>query len=115
MATAATKFRIDVSVHNLLKDSTAKKPSPVAPKGLSLPTPVFPQYPHKLKDPGPERHTKETEIGVQCPSTGRCADGCFRICDLARSPGTFTRSPLIYSWNTSATWTAGIAGPSTIA
>ena len=55
MPTAATKFRIDVSVHNLLKDSTGKKPSPVAPKGLSLPTPVFPQYPHKLKDPGPER------------------------------------------------------------
>jgi hypothetical protein len=45
MATAATKFRIDASIHNLLQDSNEKKPLPVEPKGLTLPTPVFPQYP----------------------------------------------------------------------
>ena len=55
MATAATKFRIDVSIHNLLQGSNGKKPLPVEPEGLTLPTPVFPQYPDKLNDPGPER------------------------------------------------------------
>jgi sulfatase maturation enzyme AslB (radical SAM superfamily) len=52
MATAP-KFRIDVDIHNLLMHSA---PSPVkvpAPKGETLPTPVFPQYPAKLADPGP--------------------------------------------------------------
>jgi len=53
MATAQ-KFRIDVDIHNLLMHSA---PSPVkvpAPKGENLPTPVFPQYPAKLADPGPD-------------------------------------------------------------
>lgn len=54
MASAATKFRIDVSIHNLLQDSNGQKPLPVESKGLTLPTPVFPQYPDKLNDPGPE-------------------------------------------------------------
>jgi MoaA/NifB/PqqE/SkfB family radical SAM enzyme len=50
---AAPKFRIDVDIHNLLMHSA---PGPVAlpePKGLTLPEPVFPQYPQKLNDPGP--------------------------------------------------------------
>jgi len=54
MATAP-KFRIDVDIHNLLMSS---KPGPVlapAPKGATLPEPVFPQFPEKLADPGPER------------------------------------------------------------
>jgi MoaA/NifB/PqqE/SkfB family radical SAM enzyme len=55
MATAATKFRIDVSIHNLLQDSNGQKPRAAEPKGLTLPTPVFPQYPDRLNDPGPER------------------------------------------------------------
>jgi hypothetical protein len=55
MATAATKFRIDVSIHHLLQGSNGQKPRPVEPKGLTLPTPVFPQYVQKLNDPGPER------------------------------------------------------------
>src|SRR5246127_5626015 len=55
MATAATKFRIDVSIQNLLQDSNGQKPRAAEPKGLTLPTPVFPQYPEKLNDPGPER------------------------------------------------------------
>lgn len=63
MATVATKFRIDVSVHNLLKDSNANKPAPVAPKGFTLPTPVFPQYPERLNDPGPEQPPEGTAGG----------------------------------------------------
>ena len=54
MATAATKFRIDVSIQNLLQDSNGQKPRVAEPKGLTLPVPVFPQYPEKLNDPGPE-------------------------------------------------------------
>ena len=53
MATAP-KFRIDVDIHNLLMNS---KPGPVLvpkPKSLTLPHPVFPQYPEKLNDPGPD-------------------------------------------------------------
>jgi sulfatase maturation enzyme AslB (radical SAM superfamily) len=55
MATAATKFRLDVNIQNLLQGSNGQKPRQVEPKGLTLPTPVFPQYAHKLNDPGPER------------------------------------------------------------
>ena len=53
MATAP-KFRIDVDIHNLLMNS-APGPVPVpSPKGAMLPEPVFPQFPEKLADPGPE-------------------------------------------------------------
>ncbi len=55
MATAETKFRIDVNIHNLLQDSKGQNPRAAEPKGLTLPVPVFPQYPEKLNDPGPER------------------------------------------------------------
>ncbi len=54
MATAATKFRIDVSIHNLLQDSNGQKPRAAEPKGLTLPVLVFPQYPKKLNATGPE-------------------------------------------------------------
>ena len=53
MATAP-KFRIDVDIHYLLMDSSRRPVEPVAAKGLTLPEPVFPQYPEKLADPGPE-------------------------------------------------------------
>src|SRR5215469_4990517 len=53
MATAP-KFRIDVDIHNLLMDSSREPVRPAAVKGMSLPEPVFPQYPEKLADPGPE-------------------------------------------------------------
>jgi MoaA/NifB/PqqE/SkfB family radical SAM enzyme len=48
------KFRIDVVIHNLLVNSNAQAPMPAQAKGLTLPEPVFPQYPEKLNDPGPE-------------------------------------------------------------
>jgi MoaA/NifB/PqqE/SkfB family radical SAM enzyme len=50
----APKFRIDVDIHNLLMHSA---PGPVIappPKGMTLPEPVFPRFPEKLKDPGPD-------------------------------------------------------------
>jgi MoaA/NifB/PqqE/SkfB family radical SAM enzyme len=52
MATAP-KFRIDVTVNDLLVHNP-EPPKPAAVKGATLPEPVFPQYPEKLKDPGPE-------------------------------------------------------------
>ncbi len=48
------KFRIDVDIHNLLMDSSRQVAKPAAEKGLTLPEPVFPRYPEKLADPGPE-------------------------------------------------------------
>jgi len=66
MATATTKFRIDVGIQNLLQKPNGGKPTPVAPKAMTLPTPVFPQYPQKLKDPGPERpHEGNRKWGVK--------------------------------------------------
>jgi MoaA/NifB/PqqE/SkfB family radical SAM enzyme len=53
MASAA-KFRIDVTINNLLNHGSDPV-QPPAPKGLTLPEPVFPQYPEKLADPGPEQ------------------------------------------------------------
>jgi MoaA/NifB/PqqE/SkfB family radical SAM enzyme len=53
MATAP-KFRIDVAIHDLLRNADHETPMPPAPRGLTLPQPVFPQFPELLKDPGPE-------------------------------------------------------------
>src|SRR5437667_2180174 len=52
MATAA-KFRIDVDIHNLLMSSSPAPIKPPADRGMTLPEPIFPQYPEKLSDPGP--------------------------------------------------------------
>jgi MoaA/NifB/PqqE/SkfB family radical SAM enzyme len=51
---APAKFRIDVAIHDLLKKSTGVLPLPAEPKGMTLPDPVFPRFPERLKDPGPE-------------------------------------------------------------
>jgi hypothetical protein len=53
MATAA-KFRIDVAIHDLLMNSAQRSPALVEAKGLTLPEPIFPQFPERLNDPGPE-------------------------------------------------------------
>ncbi len=53
MSTTA-KFRIDVAIHDLLMNSNQRPPEPPEPKGLVLPEPVFPRFPEKLNDPGPE-------------------------------------------------------------
>jgi MoaA/NifB/PqqE/SkfB family radical SAM enzyme len=55
MATTATpKFRIDVAIHDLLRHSNPNRPAPPAPKGATLPEPVFPRHPGLLEEPGPE-------------------------------------------------------------
>ena len=48
------KFRIDLDVHEQLMASPSSGPQPPTARGLTLPEPVFPQYPQKLLDPGPE-------------------------------------------------------------
>jgi len=53
MPTAA-KFRIDVDIHDLLMSSNQRPPEPAQLKGLTLPELVFPQFPQRLNDPGPE-------------------------------------------------------------
>ena len=52
MATAP-KFRIDIDVHDLLTHSAAGPVAAPAGKGMKLPDPVFPRFPEKLLDPGP--------------------------------------------------------------
>jgi len=51
---AVAKFRLDVDIHNLLMDSSRQVVKPAAAKGLTLPEPIFSQYPEKLADPEPE-------------------------------------------------------------
>jgi len=51
---APAKFRIDVDIHNLLMNSASSGPLPAEARGATLPEPVFPQYPERLKDPGPQ-------------------------------------------------------------
>ncbi len=53
MATAP-KVHIDVDNHNLLTDSSRQSVKPSAAKGLALTEAVFPQFPTKLADLGPE-------------------------------------------------------------
>jgi MoaA/NifB/PqqE/SkfB family radical SAM enzyme len=48
------KFRIDVNVHSLLMNSASAAPEPPVDKGMSLPDPIYPRFPEKLSDPGPE-------------------------------------------------------------
>ena len=64
MATAA-KFRIDVAIHDLLMNSTQRSPAPAEAKGLTLPEPIFPQFPERLRDPGPETPPERRKWGVK--------------------------------------------------
>src|SRR5258707_4861652 len=64
MATAA-KFRIDVAIHDLLMNSTQRPPAPAQAKGLTLPEPVFPQFPERLGDPGPETPLEYRKWGAR--------------------------------------------------
>jgi MoaA/NifB/PqqE/SkfB family radical SAM enzyme len=51
-AATPPKFRIDVAIHDLLVNSSVGGPQVPAPKGLTLPEPVFPQHPEFLNNPG---------------------------------------------------------------
>jgi MoaA/NifB/PqqE/SkfB family radical SAM enzyme len=64
MSTPA-KFRIDVAIHDLLMKSNPRSPEPPPAKGMVLPEPVFPLFPEKLKDPGPETPLKQRNWGAK--------------------------------------------------
>ena len=91
MATAPTKFRIDVGIQNLLQNSNGGKPIPVVPKALSLPKPVFPQYPDKLSDPVPTSRPRGTGNGVYIRSIVRCEAGFTPTLDRGSCLVTSTR------------------------
>ena len=59
---SAAKFRIDVAMHDLLMNTSAR-PLPATPQGLELPEPRFPQYPELLRDPGPEQPPEKRQWG----------------------------------------------------
>jgi MoaA/NifB/PqqE/SkfB family radical SAM enzyme len=48
------KFRIDVKVHSLLMNSAAEGPAVPSYNAMTLPEAVYPRFPEKLTDPGPE-------------------------------------------------------------
>ena len=50
---ASPRFRINSDVHERLIGSTTSR-TQLAPRGATLPEPVFPQHPEWLNDPGPE-------------------------------------------------------------
>ena len=52
--TATPQFRIDVAINDLLTGPNGRPPAPAEVKGPGLPSPVFPQHPERLSDPGPE-------------------------------------------------------------
>lgn len=111
MATAP-KFRIDVDIHNLLVHSS---PSPVLvppPKGMTLPEPVFPQYPEKLRDPGPATVPQKRDWTL--PQVYRKMRGwLFPYIRSRVLPGEFHQLPPTFLSSTSAISIVGTAGPST--
>ena len=48
------KFRIDDASHNDLMNSGSQRPEVPTEKGLKLPEPVYPRFPEKLLDAGPD-------------------------------------------------------------
>jgi hypothetical protein len=64
MATAV-KFPIDVAIRDLLMNSNQRPPAPAEAKGLTLPEPVFPRFPDRLKGPGPETPPEKRKCGAK--------------------------------------------------
>jgi MoaA/NifB/PqqE/SkfB family radical SAM enzyme len=58
------KFRIDIAVHDLLMNKAHTPPQPAGVKGETLPEPVFPRYPEKLNDPGPDVPPEKRKVGL---------------------------------------------------
>ena len=71
------RFRLDVPLHSLLKDSAARSSSrsPVTPQGQVLPEPVFPQHPELLH----EVDAADIEAHEQVVQTGRRHWGVDKI------------------------------------
>ena len=76
--TAAPKFRIDVTINDLLTSADQRPPAPAEAKGLSLPSPVFPQFPSAFWSLV-LRLLPISENGVFATFTGPPAGGSFCI------------------------------------
>lgn len=63
--TAAPKFRIDVTINDLLTSADQRPPAPAEAKGLSLPSPVFPQFPERVMESGPETPPDKRKWGLR--------------------------------------------------
>jgi len=111
MATAA-KFRIDVAIHDLLMNSNQRPPAPAEAMGLTLPEPVFPRFPDRLKDPGPETPLRSAN-GVRRMSTAIHEDGWFLTSVLGCYLAISIPSLRIYLSSTNAISIAGTAGRTT--
>src|SRR5271166_3715919 len=55
------KFRIDVNVHSLLMNPASDGPERPVDQGVSLPEPIYPRFPEKLSDPGPDTPPEHRE------------------------------------------------------
>ena len=54
LCSTVPKFRIDVNVHSLFMNSASEGPELPVDRGMTLPEPVYPRFPEKLSDHGPE-------------------------------------------------------------
>ena len=82
-------------------------------QGLTLPEPIYPRFPEKLSDPGPETAPEKRDWTL--PSGLSLDEGmAFPLYPLSSAARRVpSRSLRIYSSNISATSIAGTAGPST--
>ena len=90
------KFRIDVNVHSLLMNSASDGPELPVDKGMSLPEPIYPRFPEKLSDPGPETPPEKRAWTLPRPIT-RWRGGSSPMSALEYCPESSTRSSRICS------------------
>jgi MoaA/NifB/PqqE/SkfB family radical SAM enzyme len=55
------KFRIDVNIHSLLMNSPSVGPELPINQGVTLPEPIYPKFPEKLADAGPQTPPEKRE------------------------------------------------------
>jgi hypothetical protein len=79
----AVKFRIDVAIHDLLTNAP-QAPRPAEAKGLTLPRPVFPQFPERLNDPGPDTPPEKRRC---LRDIHRISRGWLFVCPISRNAG----------------------------
>jgi len=63
MATAP-KFRIDPHIHTQLTKSQSHRSEPPVNKGQTLPEPIYPLFPEKLSDAGPDKAPEHRDWAV---------------------------------------------------
>ncbi len=57
----APKFRIDVDIHDMLMHAPPQAVRQPMARGRKFPEAVFPQFPEKLHDPGPDTPPEKRE------------------------------------------------------